>query len=193
MSIYSPQLVTAPAVEPVTLAEAKAHLRVESSDEDNLISGLIAAARELIELATGRSFINTSWSVKLSCLPHCLELPRAPLSSVTSIEYLDADGDEQTLDADIYDVVTSDEPGRIQLASNGSRPATATHPEAVTITYVSGYGAAATSVPTPLRQAILLLLTSWWRNRSTTVVGTISNELPFTVTALIAAYRVNTI
>jgi len=103
----------APAIEPVTNAEARDHLRISTVDDDILIGTYITAARQYIEGRTNRQFINATWSWTLEAFPNIFYVPRPKLSSVTSIAYLDTAGSSQTLSTDVYSVDTNTEPGRI--------------------------------------------------------------------------------
>lgn len=182
-------LITAPTVEPVTLAEAKLHLRVDHADEDSHIRSLIIAAREHAQNATSRAFVGQTWRLSMDCFPDVIRTPRPPLTSVTSIAYTDTAGASQTLSASAYTVDTYSEPGRIVPAFGQSWPATRDIPNAVIVTYVAGYGAgAAADVPQPIRQAILLLVGHWYANREGVLTGTISKEIEFAVSALLAPY-----
>lgn len=158
----------APASEPVTLAEAKAHCRVDTDTENTLITALITAARETAEAETGRQLISATWTLKLDEFPEddgCIELRHPPLSSVTSIVYLDADGASQTLSASAYQVDTAGTFGRIVLAPGETWPTTeADRINAVTITFVAGY----TTVPETLKLAIKLMVGHWFENREET-------------------------
>src|SRR3990172_9406936 len=98
-------LVTAPATEPVTRTEAKVHLRIESAvtADDTLIDRLIIVARQLGEAHTGRAFITQTWDLKLDAFPAGrIRLPKAPLSSISSVTYLDTNGASQTWDSGDY-------------------------------------------------------------------------------------------
>jgi uncharacterized phiE125 gp8 family phage protein len=93
------KIVTAPSAEPTTVAEAKAHAVVDFDDDDTLIGALVSAARAHGEALTGRSWAEQTLEVVLDDFPVWeIELPRGPVTSVTSIKYIDIDGDEQTLE-----------------------------------------------------------------------------------------------
>jgi len=183
-------LKTPPALEPITLAEAKAHLRVDASDEDNYIAALIQAARATIEAWEWRSHITQTWELRLDAFPSGswpIYVPRPPLQSVTSpIAYIDANGVAQSLLAAKYDVDSKSEPGRIKPIYGEVWPTT--RPgilNAVTVTYVAGYGAAAASVPARTKHAIKLLVGLWYEQREPIVTGTISTRIPDTIEALL--------
>jgi uncharacterized phiE125 gp8 family phage protein len=130
------------ATSPVTLDEAKRHARVTVTDEDSDIEGMISAATDMCQRMTSRQFLNATRVDTFEGFPSKeLELGRWPLSSVTSIVYVDADGDDQTWTASLYQSDTTAEPPTIKPAYNQSWPTTRSGIyEAVTVTYVAGYG-----------------------------------------------------
>lgn len=171
-------LSVAPATEPITTAEAKAQARVDISDDDTYIDTLITAARVQAETYTQRAFIDQTWVYKIDEWPSgVVQLPRAPLSSVTSIAYLDADGNSQTLSSSVYTVDTSSEPGRIYLADGQTWPTVQSVRHPITITYVAGYGSAASSVPAPIKAAIKVMVATWYENRESAIIGTITANI----------------
>ena len=117
-------LVTPPAVEPVSLDELKAHLRInaDQNDEDALLQHYLTTARKYAENYTWRAFITQTWRVSFDCFPCKIEVPRPPLQEVTSIQYVDTAGDTQTLDEDLYQVDADSQPGRIIPAYGQSWP-----------------------------------------------------------------------
>ena len=118
------ELVTAPTIEPVTLAEAKTHLRVDGADEETLISGLIKTAREWCEGYQNRAFIMQTWRLYLDEWPEeYIRVPRPPLASVTSIKYTDSAGVINIWPVTEYLVDTHSKPGRILRAYGKCWPA----------------------------------------------------------------------
>lgn len=196
----------APASEPITTAEAKAFLRVDSSDEDTLIDTLISTARQMVEDFTGRAIITQTWKLTLDKWPlecpgcswlevktsmdRAILLPRSPLASVTSVKYYPDDlGAQATLSASAYRVITGTLPGAIFLKSSEDWPALDIRPDAVEIIFVAGT-ADATTTPKQLTHAILLLVAHLYENRAPVNIGNIVNEIPFTVRALLESQRV---
>lgn len=152
------KLITAPASEPVTLADAKLHLRVDGTDSDTMITALIKAAREYCEGYQNRALITQTWELVLDAWPseNYIEVPLPPLQSITSIKYKDAAGVETTWPSENYLVDTDSYVGRIVLADNCSWPSEALHPVgAIRIRFIAGYGDAA-KVPEITKQALLL-------------------------------------
>lgn len=165
---------TAPATEPLTLAEAKLHAKVEVSDDDALIAVYIQAAREIVENYTSRALITQVWHGYLdrfptSCDPdgNAMVLPRPPLVSVGLLEYTPAsNGARVPLVADTDFVVDAiAEPGRVLLAPTKSWPAIGELPNPVHLEFTCGYGAAA-AVPAGIKQAIQVLVADMYDNRS---------------------------
>jgi uncharacterized phiE125 gp8 family phage protein len=160
------RLITAPATEPLTLAEAKLHLRVDATDEDTMITSLISVARHECENRTGRALITQTWEVTLDCFEDSMELPHPPLQTVSSVKYLDEDEVEQTLGTTVYRVDGYAEPARVTRTYGETWPDVALdYPNAVRIRYVAGYGDDATDVPPPLKQWMLLHIGHWYANR----------------------------
>ena len=192
-------LVTPPVQEPVSQTEAKLHLRVEHEDENTLIDALIAAARQHVEAVTGRALLTQTWDLVLPGFPlsGVIELPKAPLQSVTSITYVDPDGVLRTLDPSQYLVQTPAgphaAPGRITRPPNVAWPATeASRLDAVMVRFVAGYGSSGADVPEAIRQALLLLIGHWYENReavSGAVGGAAMADVPFGAEALLTPYR----
>lgn len=187
---YALKLVTAPTVEPVSRTEAKLHCRVDITDDDALIDTLITAAREYCEVETDRSFINTTWDLVFDSFPDTIYIPRSPLSSVTSITYLDTAGASTTLSSTLYTTDSKGEPGRIVPAYGETWPATYAIVNAVTVRVVIGYGSASTSVPSSIIAAIKLLVGHWYQNRQAVVTGTIASDVPMAVESLLMRVKV---
>lgn len=187
---YAARLLTAPALEPVTLTEAKKHANVIATDDDALLTSLIAAARELVEQDTSRALINQTWAVELhDWWIDRIELPRPPLVSVTHVKYVDASGVTQTLPASYYDLDTRREPGVLWWDEDvTSQPALSDAANAVVITYVAGFGATAAAVPARAKQAILLLVSHWYRYRDD--LAKPGDAIAATYQRLIASLRV---
>mgnify|MGYP001382841310 CR=1 FL=1 len=185
------RLTTPPALEPVTLTEAKAWLRVDGEEEDVLILGLIQAARSYVEDFTRRALVSQTWALALDRFPCTREitLPRPPLVSVSSVEYIDSDGATQTLSADDYHVDARSEPGRVVLRATSSWPAVDCQPNAVVVTYVAGYGTPS-QVPQGIKTAIRWMIGHWFRHRAHVNIGNIVNQIPDTTDSLLWQFRV---
>lgn len=150
-------LVTAPVEYPITLEEAKEHLRVDTNDFDAEIQSKIELATQEVENATGYKLISQTWTYNLDQLYNIIKIPYYPLTSVSSISYKDDNNATQTLSSALYVVDTKAKPGKVTQAYNQTYPTTYSISNAVTITFVCGYSNA-TAVPERFKQAIKLYL-----------------------------------
>lgn len=187
-------LVTGPTAEPVTLAEAKLHLRVDIDDDDDLIEALVAAAREYVErlCRPQLALISQTWKLVLDATPgDTITLRPYPLQSVSSIKTTSDAGVEATYSASGYQVDTVSEPGRLRLKSGYSWPSTTLQAlNGFEVTFVAGFGDDPSDVPQQIRQAVLLLIGHWYENREVQIVtGAVPASLAFTVMALLAPWR----
>jgi uncharacterized phiE125 gp8 family phage protein len=178
------QITTQPAIEPVTLDEAKLNLRVDCTADDALITALIVAARRWCEQYENRAYITQTITAKTFWLLSEIILPLPLLQSVTSITYVDLAGDTQTLSNTLYDVDTFREPGRVTRAFNATYPSVRGDINGVTIVYKAGYGDASTDVPQETIQAIQLFIAHLYENR-VAVTEISMNTLPLGVKALL--------
>ena len=189
MSYRSFQVTTEPSVEPITTAEAKSHIRVDTSTEDTLIGDYVKVARRMCERLTRRSFITQTITLKLDGFSGGeIILPRSPAQSVTSIQYVDTDGATQTWSSSLYDVDVSSEPARITPAYDEDFPDTRAEANAVTVTYVAGYGDATTDIPEELRLLIRLLVGHYFENREAVSMSAM-HELPLGMQFLVKSYE----
>ena len=177
-------LNTPPAAEPVTLDQAKAHLKVDTSDDDALIAQLVTAARARAEWQTGRAFVTQDWTLWLDAWPlqGVVEIPLAPLQAVTSFTTYACDDSATVLDTGKYRVDANSEPGRVVLQP-GVTLAALRDINAIAITFTAGYGEAA-AVPTPVAAAILQIVASLYAHRGDEMVPT-----PGSALAMLAPYR----
>lgn len=178
------RITSEPELEPIGLEEAKRNLRVDGTDEDDDIQGLIVTARKYVEQVTWLQLVTATYVWKLDRLCGVLYVPRPPLQSVASIVYVDANGTSQTLSSSKYTVDTAEMPGRVLPAFNETWPSTRGHIQDATITFNAGYGDEPSSVPEPIRQAMLVMINHLYDNRSG--CGT----LPPAVNHLLSPYRV---
>lgn len=181
-----------PTIDPVTLAEAKLSLRVDHTAEDDEITEMISAATLQCEFMCGRQFIHATWIEYFDVFPTEIRLARPPLSTITSIQYVDADGATQTWAAGERQVDAISEPARIKPAFGESYPSTRDDYNAVIVTFVAGYGAAASSVPDIYKRAIKLLAGHWYLNREAYLLGTMANEVRDALRALLNINRIMT-
>jgi uncharacterized phiE125 gp8 family phage protein len=184
-------LITPPAVEPVALADAKAHLRIDSSADDALLTAALVAARVHVEALTRRVLIEQGWRLYRDAWPpgRALSVSIAPLISVDAVTVYDAEGDPSVLDEDAYVVDAVSVPGRIVLATSAPPPGRAAN--GIEIDVTAGYGSSSLDVPAPLRQAIMMLVAHWYEHRGGPVGHDMAGYfLPQGFEALIAPYRV---
>ena len=177
--------VDGPATEPVTLAEAKAQLRLEHNDDDALIDGLIVAAREYAEAVTRRALITQTWKLTLDAFCAKIDLPKPPFQSVASVKYLDTGGVERTLDPAAYDAVFDTTEAFVMPAYGTSWPSTRDQAGAVRIAFVAGYENA-NEVPQAIKQGMLIHLTQLYEDREG------GGTIPPAVDVLYWPYRVVT-
>lgn len=183
-------LITAADDEPVSLELLKAHLRVDSEDEDALLTEYLRAAREMVETITWRVLISQTWDVYFDVFASRLYLPKPPLSSVTSVKYVDSAGTTQTVSSSVWEAGEEDGIGLVRPAYDQTWPSDARgHRDDVVVRIVAGYGTGPSSVPRPLRQAILLLAGDFYEHREIHVTETRLMEVP-TYKALLLPYRV---
>ncbi len=166
-------IVTAPTAEPVTLTEAKDHLRVDTTDENSLIEDFIEVATDYCEDLQNRAYLTQTWDLTLDGWPvgDIISIPLPPLQSVSSVTYYSTGGTANTLTAGTYIVDTSSEPGRLSLAYNETWPTITLRPvNGVVVRFVAGYGTAST-VSVRAKQAIKLLVGHMYENRENTAAG----------------------
>lgn len=183
-------VTTPPALEPLKLSEAKLHLAELANDNDALINSLILVAREYCENETGLALINRGLKLTLDDFKSCIEIPKPPLVSVETVEYVDTDGVTQLLADTLYRIDAESSPGRLTPAYGESWPSVRPVTNAVSIKYTAGYGADRSAVPMPIKQAMLLLIGHYYQNREITVTGLTLTALPMAVDALLNQYRI---
>lgn len=167
------ELSVARTAQPVTLAEAKLHLRVDAAEDDALISALIVAATDAAEHLMGRAVLTQRWQLTLDCFDADeIALQRPPVTSIVSVKYLQAsDGVLTTLAGTEYTLAAaSDYTARVVPAWGKSWPATRDVPEAVQILFEAGYADAA-SVPEEIKAWIKMRLGSLYANREQWTAG----------------------
>ena len=182
----SPIPIAGPAVEPVTLAEAKAYLRLESEHEDALVESLVAAARRTLELATRRAFLAQSWRVTVEGRPgsRAVALPLAPVLEIVAVRVVSASGSPETLAVELYRLDDAADPPRLLVVADAPSPADG--PGSIEIDARYGFGSEAADVPETIRLAILRLVARWFERRGDAGDG--SGGLPADVQALIAPF-----
>jgi uncharacterized phiE125 gp8 family phage protein len=182
--------VTAPAVKPVSLTEAKAHLRVDHDDENAVIDGLIDAAVSHLDGyggVLGRCMISQQWRLALDAFPcGAIVIPLGPLIAVQRIDYYDPDGVPVTVASTEYTVDTLSRDGLV--APTTSWPSPDDRTSAVTVDFTCGFGASPSDVPAAIRNAMLLLIGHWHIHREAVGEGSFA-ELPAAARALLMPWR----
>jgi uncharacterized phiE125 gp8 family phage protein len=183
---------TVAPVDPLlTLADAKAHCRVDHSEDDTLLSSLISAVTSHLDGyagVLGRALVTQTWRADYAGFDD-LRLPLWPVASVTSVTYIDGADASQTISAGNYELGRDGMGAFIAAAPGFSWPQTAARVSPVSVTAV--YGTALSDVPNAINAAALLLVGDLYRNRETVAVGGVANVIPMsaTVDALLAPYR----
>ena len=183
-------LTVAPATEPVSLDEVKAHLRLDTDEDDALLGVMATAARQLIEQITGRALIAQAWLTTLDAWPERgVDLLPLPLMSVSGVSAYRADGVTIEIDAASY-YTTGGAMPRV-IAPAGIIPGRASG--GIAITHTAGYGATGDSVPAALKMAILQITAAMYERRGDDIgddqTDTIS-RIPAGARALINPYRI---
>jgi uncharacterized phiE125 gp8 family phage protein len=184
-------LTSGPAVEPVTLADAKAQLRIDGTAEDTLIASLILTSRLHVEAGLGLALNTQGWSYFLDAWPPGpqITLPLLPVQSVSAVRLYAEDESVQTVAPETY--LLDLDAQRPRLVRRGATvwPAPSRAANGIEIAFTAGYGDDAADVPAPIRQAILLLTAHWYDHRSPFEVGVVAAPMPGMVSDLLAPYR----
>lgn len=182
------RLVTAPAVTPIDLAEAKAHCRVDHADDDSYLTTLIAAAVGLVDARgmLGRCMVNQTWAEYFPNAPGQVRLTMTPFVSLTAVKYLDDTGTYQTATAADFETYRVGEYVYFRPKEGKDWPEADIRKDAYEITYVAGFGAAASDVPAGLRHALKFIVGYWYANRASG-----GEDIPMPAKVLIEQERVS--
>ena len=177
-----------PTGEPVTLAEVKAHLRLSHASEDELLNGLIRAARDDVERATGLALLDQSWRLVLDRWPRegCVLLMRHPVREILSVTAFGTEGEASLIDPDDYEFDPVSRPARLHLENP---PAALRAMNGIEIDFSAGFGEAGTDVPDLLKRAMLVLVAHWYEFRATYGAADQPVSYPPGYDRLIAGYR----
>lgn len=184
MTAFAPVQTVPPTGLPVSIFEARAHLRVDGTDEDELIAALIEAAVDHLDGWSGilgRCIMAQTWRQDFDCFEGCIRLPFPDVQSVT-VQYYDTANTLQTVSATNYYLVNRVDGSRIEISPYSVWPVTALRPDAVRVTMVCGY----TTVPASLKAAILLHIGALYVNRESVSETSL---LPFAYDALVQKHR----
>lgn len=191
--MLKPKRISAPAAAPVSLAEAKQHLRVDANDDDALITSLINAATEKMDGRAGvlgRCIVTQTWKVWFrrfgGMRKICLPFPDVDASSVV-LKYFDGDDVEQTINAADYWVLEDLTGSFVLRKPDAIWPTVYDRPDAISIEFQAGFGGV-DDVPAPIKAAILLTVGHLYENREDVTVGTKGVQLPGGAAMLIDPY-----
>jgi uncharacterized phiE125 gp8 family phage protein len=184
-------LTSGPSAEPISLAEAKAHCRVDGDVEDTLIASLVLAARLHIERCLDVALIRQSWSIYLDKWPDRgpVELPLAPLLSVDAVRLYGTTGSSMTLDPALFDVDAFSRRPRLSRREGQSWPLPGRGVNGIEIAFTAGYGPDPEDVPMPLRLAIKLLVAHWHEAREPVLLGETADPVPASIASLLGPYH----
>lgn len=193
---FRPQLLTAPAETPVTVEEAKAHLRVHHTEDNALIAAMISAAASYLDGHSGvlgRCMVTQEWRQDFACWPdnRVLRLPFPDIDADSvGITYFDDDGAEQVVSATLFELVEDAIGSAVVLKRGFNFPGLSQDKEApVRVSFEAGYGDA-DAVPRAVRHALLLIVGDLYENRENTVIGQVTvSQLPLGAHTLIAPFR----
>lgn len=184
-------MTSGPTIEPVTLAEAKAHLRVDSAAEDTLITALITTSRLQIEAALSIALLSQTWSYFIDRLPRdgVIALPLRPVRSLDAVRRHQDDGGFAVLPPSGFTLDGLSMPPRI-VARETTAFATAPRlANAYEFSVTVGFGATAADVPAPIREAVLQLTAHWFEHRDPSEIGTEAARIPAAVSQLLAPWQ----
>lgn len=188
-----PIRTVAPATALLTTDEVKAHLRVDFEDDNSLIDRLIDAATQYLDGyqgILGQALITQTWRADFADFPYTLlRLPLGPVQSITSIQYRSDADVTSTMDASRYRLATDARGPFIELVHGETWPTAGDRADAVSVTFVAGFGDAASDVPESIRHAALLLIGHWYEHREGVSAGVSMTDVPMAVSALLTPHR----
>lgn len=195
-------VTVAPVNKPISLEEAKEHLRIVTTDHDDYINELILGFVDMAEGYMNRAIVTQTLEYTLDSFPDEIILPRAPVQSITSIQYVDTDGATQNF-SDYQADLTHQSMPRVKPSYGNSWPSTRDQYAAVTVTYIAGYGDgehgnggqghsphANFGIPHDIHYAAYMTVATWFEYREDVIVGAAVNALPETAKRLLDPYRI---
>ena len=192
--MHVPVLTVVPAADLISLAEIKSQCRIDTADDDTLLSVLIQAATDHLDGwagVLGRCLITQTWRQDFCDWPANgkLRLPFPDVQSVT-VKYQDADDVETTMPSSLYELLEDTIGSYVRFRKDFTSPALYDDKEfPISVTLVAGYGSAASAVPDAIRQAAMILAAHWYENREAVTTGPAPVAVPMAVTSLIEKYR----
>ena len=184
-------LTSGPSVEPISLAEAKAHCRVDGDAENTLIASLILAARMHIERSLNVALVEQGWSLYLDRWPDgpWVKLPLAPVLSLTAVRLYSPTDTFMTLDPSLFLLDGAGRYPRLARREAQAWPLPGRSVNGIEIAFTAGYGATADDVPMPVRLAIKMLVAHWYESREPVIPAETASTVPISVNSLITPYR----
>lgn len=185
------QLTSGPALEPVTVSEAKTHARIDTESEDVLIASLILTSRLHIEAALGIALITQSWTASLDQWPRkgIVDLPLQPVQSISAVRLLGNGEDVSVIDSNSYRLDKAATPARL-IPVHGQWPPPARPKAGIEIAFTAGFGDTAADVPQTIRHALLCLVAHWYEHRDPFQMGPRDTAIPKAVGELLTPYQV---
>ncbi len=185
---------SAPSIEPITLEEAKAHLRIDTPDDDTLIQSLIMTSRLHVEVALGLTLLTQTWSCFFDRWPSdrsgldAITLPLSPVASVDAVRVYADDGTFLNLPLAGFSFDLVSRHPRIMRKKGTMTPEPGRRLNGIEVAITCGFGAQHSDVPAPIRQALLLLVAHWYEHRDPGEIGTAEARVPAAVSALLGNY-----
>ncbi|NVK33694.1 MAG: phage head-tail connector protein [Rhodobacteraceae bacterium] len=182
-------LIDPPTIEPVSVADMRAYLRVSGTQEEELLGDLVKAARQHVERETRRALISQNWRLYLENWPfgRVIVLPVAPILSVSEVAVYDLDGDRHLLSSDDYQLDKARSPARLRVRPGAGLPLQ--NLNGIEVDFTAGYGPTESDVPENLRQSIRMLAAHWFEHREAVAEDALE-PVPFGVDRLLSTHRV---
>lgn len=189
------KVITQPAIEPITLADVKVQLGIETDDtaSDVTITRRITEARQWAEAYARLALIEQTQEIRLDGFRERIPLPTQPLISIVSVAYVDINGDLQTVDSADYVADDFSLEASLRPAYGLCWPSARNESNAVRIQYKAGYGTTAASVPALIREALLLLVGHWMNYQPQAESGAGIYRVPFAIKDMLDVYAVRKI
>ena len=178
----------APSIEPVTIVEAKTHLRVEHDGEDELIGLLIRAAREEVEAQTGLALLAQGWRLTLDAWPRdgVVLIRKHPVTEISEVTVYGPGGDPETLPGSAWHFDPRSRPARLALSDTSMA---LRRLNGIEIDFIAGFGESGPDVPDSLRRAVLLLVAHWYEFRAAFDAARQPVSIPSGFSRLVASWR----
>tara|TARA_R110002020_G_scaffold58135_4_gene159575 strand:+ start:285 stop:860 length:576 start_codon:yes stop_codon:yes gene_type:complete len=186
-------VITAATTDILTLAEAKAHLKVDTTADDTLITTLIKSATQSAEQFTNMYFITTDVKQYCDTWTDVQTLYKSPVQSINVIKYYDNDNTLQTLASSVYLLDDKSKPARVTTDVDQNFPTLADRTNAIEVRYDVGFGDAASDVPEIIKQAVLLIIGNWYANRESVITGRTTTEMPLSSQYILGQYKIQVI